>query len=69
MRLVGVERLRPFFTGDPSPMEQLLAEAAKQPHVMEFTLIRVIEAMFALIRRGLSNIIEYNESRPEPMAL
>lgn len=34
-------------------------------HVMELTKIRVIESMFALIRKGLSNIIEYNEMHSE----
>ena len=29
---------------------------------MDFTRIRVIEAMFALIRKGIENIIEYNEA-------
>jgi dynein heavy chain 1 len=30
---------------------------------MEFTRIRVLEASFALIRKGITNVIEYNESR------
>jgi hypothetical protein len=29
-------------------------------HVMEFTPIRVIEATMALIRKGISNVLEYN---------
>lgn len=28
---------------------------------MEFTVIRVLEAMFALIRKGLGNVLDYNE--------
>lgn len=34
-------------------------------HVMEFTIIRVVEAAMALIRKGISNVLEYNESHPE----
>jgi len=32
---------------------------------MEFTRIRVLEATFALIRKGISNVIDYNESHPD----
>lgn len=32
---------------------------------MDFTKIRVIEAMFALIRKGIENIIEYNEAQSD----
>ena len=32
---------------------------------MDFTRIRVIEAMFALIRKGIENIIEYNEAQSD----
>lgn len=32
---------------------------------MDYTRIRVLEAMFALIRKGISNILEYNESHPD----
>lgn len=39
--------------------------ASELKHVMEFTKIRVLEASFALIRKGLSNVIEYNESHPD----
>lgn len=39
--------------------------ASTMAHVMEFTKIRVIEATFALIRKGISNVLEYNESHPE----
>ena len=28
---------------------------------MDFTRIRVIESMFALLRKGTTNIIDYNE--------
>lgn len=42
-----------------------MAIAAKLPHVMEFTIIRVTEATFALIRKGISNVLEYNEMHSE----
>lgn len=32
---------------------------------MEFTRIRVLESTFALMRRAISNILEYNESHSE----
>lgn len=34
-------------------------------HVMEFTRIRCLEAMFALIRKGITNVLDFNESRPD----
>jgi len=40
---------------------------------MEFTKIRALESMFALIRKGISNVLDYNESHGdlpmEPKAL
>jgi dynein heavy chain 1 len=45
--------------------ERCLAIASKLPHVMEFTVIRVTEATFALIRKGISNVLEYNEMHQE----
>jgi dynein heavy chain 1 len=32
---------------------------------MEFTRIRVLESTFALVRRSISNIIEYNDNNSE----
>lgn len=32
---------------------------------MEFTRIRVLESTFALVRRAISNILEYNENNTE----
>jgi dynein heavy chain 1 len=34
---------------------------------MEFTRMRTLEAMFSLIRKGIENIIEYNESSDFPL--
>lgn len=35
------------------------------PHIMEFTKIRCLESFFALVRRGISNVIEYNENHSD----
>ena len=32
---------------------------------MEFTKIRCLEALFALLRKGIENILEHNESQPD----
>lgn len=49
----------------PSFMTQAVEMAAKMTHVMDFTPIRVLEATFALIRRGISQVILYNENHPD----
>jgi len=43
-------------------MTKVLDYAATIPHIMEFTRIRVLESTFTIIRKGISNIIDYNES-------
>lgn len=50
---------------DESFVERCLNIASKLPHVMEFTIIRVTEATFALIRKGISNVLEYNDMHQE----
>jgi dynein heavy chain 1 len=60
-----VEFIKPLFEGDNSFGLTALAKAEVQKHVMVFTKIRVLEAAFALIRKGISKIIEYNESHPD----
>lgn len=32
---------------------------------MDFTVIRVLEATFALIRKGITNVLEYNEAHSD----
>jgi dynein heavy chain 1 len=57
-----------MFDGEDSFMEKaikLAHEDKNLKHVMEFTKIRVLEAMFALIRKGISNVIEYNDTHSE----
>lgn len=39
--------------------------AQKAVHVMMFTRMRVLEAVFTLIRKGIENILEYNEQNPD----
>jgi dynein heavy chain 1 len=39
--------------------------ASKMPHIMEFTYIRCLESFFALVRRGISNVIEYNDNHSD----
>jgi dynein heavy chain 1 len=46
-------------------MTKVLDYAASLPHIMDFTRIRVLESTFALIRKGISNVIDFNESRSE----
>lgn len=50
---------------DDGYMTKVLDYAATLPHIMEFTRIRVLESTFALIRKGITNVIEYNESHPD----
>lgn len=60
------------FTGDDdkeieefSFATRTLELAATLPHIMEFTRMRCLEALFALIRKGIENVIEFNESQPD----
>ena len=39
--------------------------ARGKDHVMEFTDIRVLEGFFALIRKGVERVVEYNEQNPD----
>ena len=64
VRHQAVEALKPFF--EPGCfVQQALDEVEKYNHIMDFTKIRVIESMFALLRKGTSNIIEYNDNHNE----
>lgn len=61
-----MEAIKPlFFEEDSSFMTKVLDYAASIPHVMEFTRIRVLESTFALVRKGISNIIDYNDSHQD----
>ena len=60
----AVESIKSFFDKD-GLVQKALDEVEKLPHVMEFTKIRVVESMFALLRKGTTNIIDYNEENSE----
>ncbi len=60
-----VDAIKSMFDGPESFVAKCLGYAENMPHIMEFTRIRVLEAMFALIRKGTSNVIDYNESHPD----
>ena len=41
-------------------MQKALEVIQEYNHVMDFTIIRVIESMFALLRKGTSNYNDYH---------
>ena len=65
MRKKCVESFRHLFEEESCYMTKVLDYAASLPHVMDFTRIRVLESTFALVRKGISNVIEFNEARPD----
>ena len=52
-------------TEGPSFMTRTIEYAETLPHIMDFTKIRCLESFFALVRRGISNVIEYNEDHAD----
>ena len=46
-------------------MTRTIEYAETLVHVMDFTRIRALESFFALVRRGISNVIEYNEQHDD----
>ena len=68
VRTKAADSIKVFF--EPNNLVQKALEATESmTHVMEFSKIRVIESMFALLRRGTTNIIEYNDNHSEfPMS-
>jgi len=48
-----------FLGANPSIIDQCLELAKNYKHVMEFTYIRVLESTFALIRKGISNLLDF----------
>ena len=68
VRTKASDCIKVFF--EPNNLVQKALDAAQQyNHVMDFTKIRVIESMFALLRRGTTNIIDYNDNHSEfPMS-
>ncbi|MBP5693965.1 MAG: AAA family ATPase, partial [Bacilli bacterium] len=64
VREKAVEAIKHFFSHNGF-VQQALEMTEQYDHIMEFSRIRVIESMFALVRKGTSNIIEYNENHSE----
>ena len=63
-----VEFISPLFkagNGEKALTQRAVEIAANFVHVMDFTRIRVLEATFALVRKSISNILEYNESHSD----
>jgi len=60
-----VEALKILFSDEGSVGHAAILIAENMKHVMDYTRIRVLEATFALIRKGISNVLEYNESHPD----
>lgn len=65
VRAKCVAAINKLFDGEDSFAQKMIQTAESMKHVMEFTRIRVIEAFFALIRKAISNVLEYNESHGE----
>jgi dynein heavy chain 1 len=59
-----VNSIRALFEED-AYMTKVLDHASGLPHVMEFTRIRCLESTFALIRKGITNVIDYNDTHPD----
>ena len=63
-----VAAIRPQFEGgdeDYCFATRALEHAATLGHVMEFTKVRCVEALFALLRKGIENILEHNEAQSD----
>jgi dynein heavy chain 1 len=59
-----VNAIRNLFEED-GLANKALDYAATLPHIMEFTRIRCLESMFALIRKGIQNVLDYNDSHSD----
>ncbi len=55
-----VNALKPFFEED-NMVDKAVSYAWTQGHVMILTDIRVLESMFVLLRKGISNVLDYND--------
>jgi dynein heavy chain 1 len=58
IRKQAVDSIREFFEGPNCFMTKVLAITKDADHIMEFTYMRVLEAMFSLVRTGVSNILK-----------
>lgn len=66
-RKVCVDSILQLFdeTESTSFVSRALNMAAGLPHIMEFTTIRCLESFFALVRRGVTNVIDYNDNHSD----
>jgi dynein heavy chain 1, cytosolic len=60
-----IDFIQKIFEGEDSFVTKAIGVAASMKHVMDFTRIRVLEALFALLRKCLTNVIEYNDSHSD----
>jgi dynein heavy chain 1 len=61
-----VDYIRPMFIREDhgkSVCSIALDIASRQPHVMEYSRIRLLEALFALVRKGIDRVVEQDEIR------
>ena len=64
VRIKAADSIKIFFESN-NLVQKALEAVQEYNHVMEFTKIRVIESMFALLKKGTENIIEYNDNHSE----
>lgn len=69
IRKVCVEAIKVMFIHEEDVCfaSRAFAYASQQEHVMLFTRMRTMEALFSLTRKGIENIIEYNEGTDFPL--
>ncbi|CAM1323357.1 DYNC1H1 (predicted), partial [Pycnogonum litorale] len=56
--------LAPYFSAD-GLISRCLDFAEKQEHVMEFTRLRALEALFSMLNQGTRNVLHYNHSHTD----
>lgn len=57
--------LEPFFAEDGLVEKCLAWVATRDSHIMDFIRLRVLEATFSLINKGVITIIEYNQNHAD----
>lgn len=62
-----VEYIKPLLNSDSCFGIRAVELVENREHAMDFSRIRVLEAAFALCRKGISNIVEYNENSEFPL--
>jgi dynein heavy chain 1 len=70
----AIDILEPYFgldekergdTREDSFVHRALAYCKNQPHIMEFTRIRAINALISLIKAAIAKVMEYNDNHAE----